>query len=346
MKERHVRHHFVPKSYLKNWQDSDGKICVYRTLVEHQKVPIWTKKSVAAVAYWGNLYTRFVSGQESDEMELWFDREFEAPAETVIQKVISNQRLTSGDWKILIRFLAAQDVRTPARLFEHMKSLHELLSEVLNEVMADLKEKIQEKGFVESMKSSPINNSNMFPLKLTKELKAGAEYGTIQAKSYVGRATWLFSIKYQLERTVKVLERHKWTIVAPADGYNWFTSDTPVIRINYFENGKYDLRGGWGNINGNIFFPLGPKHAMFVQVGHRSFSKGTKLNAAFTKEFLKFTAENSHRMIFSHFVDQNIPNLKSRLVDSEQIKREKEAIQSWHDENVRLEKEFEKKDKL
>ena len=62
-----------------------------------------------------------VAGRESDDIEKWLNREFETPAEEALRKVTSDRRLTPDDWKRLIRFLAAQDVRTPAHLIEDLQ---------------------------------------------------------------------------------------------------------------------------------------------------------------------------------------------------------------------------------
>ena len=76
MKQLHVKNHFVARSYLKNWQDNNGKIWVYRTLVNHPNVPLWKPATVAGVAFQHHLYTRVGSGTGSDEIETWFGSPF------------------------------------------------------------------------------------------------------------------------------------------------------------------------------------------------------------------------------------------------------------------------------
>ena len=62
-----------------------------------------------------------IQGAERDEIENWFKHEFETPADEPIRKVIEDRALSASDWRALIRFVAAQDVRTPARLIQSMK---------------------------------------------------------------------------------------------------------------------------------------------------------------------------------------------------------------------------------
>jgi hypothetical protein len=336
----HVNNHFVPECYLKRWENSDGKVFVYRTLVEHENVRVWKPHSVSAIASQKHLYTQKISGHESDEVESWFAREFESPANEVLAKATTAGRLTPYDWEILIKFLAAQDVRTPAKLLEHLQRTPKVMSEVLENVLNELEEKL-DKGGVDQLKMhAETPTAQSFPLKVTTHFEEGADTGLLKAETYVGRSSWIHSIKHSLENTRKVLHNHKWSIVMPAEGYYWPTSDNPVVKLNYYSPGNYDLRGGWGRAKGNIFFPIGPEHAMFVQIGDRPLQKNTRLSETQTREFIKFVVENSHRKIFSHFENMNIPLLKKRVVDSSKLSIENEEMSAWHQKNVQMEHEY------
>ena len=69
----------------------------------------------------------------------------------------------------------------------------------------------------------------------------------ISAEAVVGRGYWLFSIKTALTKTQRVLHEQHWTILSPAEGLSWFTSDDPVVRLNYYSPDKYNFDGGWGD---------------------------------------------------------------------------------------------------
>ncbi len=117
----HKDHHYVPHVYLKYWASSHERVWTYRILVSQAKIPLWKESSIRGVAYHSHLYTGMFAGKESDEIEKWLDREFEAPADESLRKATSDGQLTDKDWKYLVRFLAAQDVRTPARFMENLK---------------------------------------------------------------------------------------------------------------------------------------------------------------------------------------------------------------------------------
>ena len=114
------RNHYVPCLYLKRWADNDRKVWVYRLLVPHASLHPWKHSSIAGIGYHRNLYTRILTGAETDEFETWLEREFETPAEEPLRKATADERLSPDDWQCIIRFLAAQDVRTPARLLGHV----------------------------------------------------------------------------------------------------------------------------------------------------------------------------------------------------------------------------------
>jgi len=340
MRETHVKNHYVPELYLKRWANDDQKINVYRVVVSNECVPIWRSYSPSAIGYHKHLYTQIINGKESDEIENWFNKEFESPASSVLDRATNDQRLTASDWAILIRFLAAQDVRTPARLLEHLKRAPDL-SNMINEVLDNLKNDLAN-GVLDRRKivAEQQQIEKTLPIKVITEMEDDKDLATIRVESYVGRSTWIHSMKHLLEKTAKILLNHKWSIVKPALGYSWPTSDNPVVKLNFTDKNNYDLLGGWGRPKGNIIFPIGPEHAMFVEVGNTPFKKGTRLSVENTVFFRKIIAENSHRHIFSKHQDEAILRIKPRVVDDQIIQKEKHELANWHNRNSELELEY------
>jgi len=335
-----IKNHFVPECYLKRWGNLEKKVYVYRTLVAHPNTPVWKLHSISAIAYQKHLYTQILAGLESDEIEKWLDQKFEAPANAVLDRAVGGGRLSSNDWDILIRFLAAQDVRTPARMLEHLERAQKDFPAVLEDVLSDLNEKSHEDQIEELKTQREASISSGLPLKITKIVDQDSNTGKLKVETYAGRSSWIWSIKYLLENTAKILHSHKWTIVKPAKGCYWPTSDNPVVKLNYYGQNNYDLKGGWGVEKGNILFPIGPEHAMFVQIGDRSTQRGTRLSADETAEFIKIIAENSHRSIFSTDQNVDLPLFKKRTIDPNLLAAEKNDIRDWHRENSAMEREY------
>lgn len=313
----------------------------YRTLVPATRVHAFREASLRGVAFRSYLYTRVVAGGESDEVERWLDEEIEAPAEEALEKAASGSRLSTLDWQTIVRFVAAQDVRTPARLVENMQRWQAELPLVLEETLRESARKLE--AAIEAGTELPraeSNGSGGFPLHVTKALKPGEEKGELRAEIVAGRGLWLWQIKYLLTRTAAVLLQHRWTVLMAPEGRPWFTSDDPVIKLNWFGKGKYDFKGGWGNPGSEILLPISPRHLLYTKVGERPPLRGTVVDPAHAELTRKFIAEHAHRMIFAASPDPDIPRLRPRIVDAELCAEEREQWRRWHEEQTAAERKL------
>lgn len=335
----HRDNHYVPCEYLKAWESSPGRVRVYRVLVSHTKVPLWNEKSIRGIAYHAHLYTRLAVGGATDEIEQWFDCEYEGPAAEILRKVASNSRLEPSDWRILIRFLAAQDVRTPARLVEFLKRWYKSFPDFFKNTLQKSVQKLESmKARGEEIRTAQFPLAEYFPLRVTTEIQPGQEFGTIKAETVVGRALWLFSIKHLLTKTAEILQQHKWTIMTPPKGVEWFTSDDPVVRLNFHNTNKYDFGGGWGSKGTEIFMPISPNHLLYTQVGARPPRRGTQFSPEQAEIIRRCIAEHAHRFIFASKPDANMASLRPRTVNADLVKDENAKWSKWHEEQTEAER--------
>jgi hypothetical protein len=305
------------------------------------KVPLWNEKSIRGIAYHAHLYTRLAVGGAIDEVEQWFDREYETPAAEVLRKVITESRLEPSDWRVLIRFLAAQDVRTPARLVEFLQRWYKSFPDFFQNTLQKSVEKLESmKARGEEFRTEPFPLADYFPLRVTTEIQPGHEFGTIKAETVVGRALWLFNIKHLLTKTADVLLQHRWTIMTPPKGVEWFTSDDPVIRLNFHDSSKYDFGGGWGSKGTEIFTPIGPNHLLYTQVGSRPPRRGTQYSSEQAKIIRRCIAEHAHRFIFASKSDANVAGLRPRTVNADLLKDEDAQWSKWHEEQTEAERKL------
>ncbi len=342
MNEEPIRrdNHYVPHGYLKRFASSPGRVWTYRTLVSHVKVPMWKEVSIRGVAYHSHLYTRIAAGQETDEMEKWLDREFEAPAEEALRKATSDESLAPDDWRCLVRFLAAQDVRTPARFAESLQRWDDTLPDVLLETMQESIRELElaKASGVPVAKEATLPYGDYIPLHVTTEIQPHEEFGKLKSEIVVGRGLWLFEIRHLLTETANALHQHRWTILAPPRDLSWFTSDDPVIRLNAYGDGKYDFKGGWGNLGTEILLPLGPRHLLYAQVGRKPEPRGSMMPRAQAKLVRRFCAEHAHRMVFAAAADIEVPKLRPRVVDAEALQAERQEWQNWHEDQAAAER--------
>lgn len=325
--------HYVPQLYLKYWSEDKSRIWAYRILVPHQNVKKWEHRAIRGVAYHRDLYTVIRNGQEVDDFEKWLEVDFETPVQEVINKVIKEKHLKNIDWVKLARFLAAQDVRTPTSYLEMVQRWESILPDALDKALEKGAKKLeniilkQEIVEAENVSNNLLKNIINVQVKQNPNREEGGSI--IEANIVAGRALWIENQKLLLRETSNVLLNHKWSIVKPAKGFEWFTSDHPVVRLNYYKEDSYDLKGGWGNTKGNIFMPLSPYHLLFTQVGS-DLADQIILSPEKTREIQKIIAERSFRWIFAKQPISVVEKYRPRHIDSELFKTEEEQLRRWH----------------
>lgn len=334
--------HYVSRGYLKRFALWDGKVATYRILVSDEKVRLWKKSSTRGIATHSHLYTRLAGGKESDEIEEWLGREFEAPAEEALQKANTDVRLAPLDWKRLIRFVAAQDVRTPARLVEDLQRWNATVPDTMKDSMQKSIRKLdlaQKAGEVAVPREHP--DAEYLPFRVTTEIRPDEAYGTVKGETISGRGLWVFSIRHLLKgEALSALESHKWSIVKLPEDMNWFTSDNPVVRLNFHGADRYDFRGGWGSTGTEILFPLGPRHLLYTRIGEKPPTRGTVIPREQAWMIRRFIAEQAHRFIFAASPDAEVPKLRPRKVDAAILRSEQEQWRSWHEDQTKAEREL------
>lgn len=324
--------HYVPEHYLKRWAAGTLKVWTYRLLVPHDNVRSWKPHSLETIGRREHLYTRIRGSNASDELERWFATDFESPADPVIEKVVKGKSLSTDDWRKLARFVALQDVRTPARMTEVVNHASEYLPAMLKEVLEGAVEDIRVAK--ENSLSLPVRDQtsdSALPIAVRTRIEPGAETGTLSVETVAGRGFWLYAVEVLLTRTVKHLENHRWTVVRPPAGMKWLTSDNPVVKLNYRSNGTFDLGGGWGNPGSEILLPLSPEFLLYTQVGRKpGFGRGERLSEAIALQVQRFIIKNAHRYIFSEQIDPAVSNARPRTVSQEMVRMENKNWAEFH----------------
>jgi Protein of unknown function (DUF4238) len=333
--------HYVPRLYLKHFASENGYLYRYRTLVSKESVPEWKRVNVGGVGYQVHLYTRVLVNEDTDEIEKWLNRDFETPAEGALSRAVHDERLSKNDYRVLNRFLAAQMVRTPAFLIENLPRWNQLAEKLLNDSMGEVRETLEKaKETGNYPDSAPIPNSEYLPLRVTKEPSKDGKSIIVKAQTVVGRGTWIFAMRHLLTNTLDRLAEHRWTILSAEDDLPWFTTDDPVVRLNFRSATNYDFKGGWGSPGTEIMLPLSPKHLLYTQVGQKPPSRGSTFSRAQASMLRRLIAEHAHRYIFSKKIDLHMPNIRPRVVNAEAVRNENEQWKNWHREQRAAELEF------
>jgi len=345
MKRKQFRRdtHYVPRSYLKRWEADDRRVWTYRILVSNSNVPKWKAYSTKGIAYHSHLYTRIVGGEETDEIERWLDSEYENPVEPIIEMVLAQRKMCPKDWTTLIKYMASQDVRTPARLLESLKmqekTMPDIMQSTLEKAVNEL-ETAEKEGRVVNPKRMP--NSELIPMRVSIQDDSKTEKAAIKVQTVTGRAAWLFGIRHLLGKTrsMNALLGHKWSILKSPEGISWCTSDNPVIKLNFYSPNNYDFKGGWGSKGTKLLFPLSPRYMLYTKIGERPPLRGTVLSVEMANIFQKIILEHAHRFIYSAEKNLIVESIRPRTESKSIFDDEKHQWQSWHNKNVQIEKEL------
>lgn len=299
-----AENHFLPRLYLRAFEDRDRHVFVYRTLVSHSSVDRWERKATKNLGRIRHLYSVELDGEVSDEVERFLEREFETPAASALSKALADQRLEPRDWEQLIRFASAQDLRTPSRLLETVERL---------------------RGFV------PAHHAELVEKYAAIASESIAAQLRASSPPEVTHETALGVMVQLLTNSLPKVPKTGWSIVRPAPGYSWFTSDVPLVRLNYYPDGSHDFKGGWNRPGGNLFVPLSPQHLMIREVGRRLPRRGEALSVEATRQMRGFLAEHAEDMVIAAQPDSEVEVLRPRVVDDAEYERRKEYWKSLGD---------------
>lgn len=323
--------HYVPQLYLKHFTSSDGKVCCYRTLVSRPSIPEWKRCHVAGIGYQSHLYTRALADHDTDEIEQWLNKEFESPAEKSISKAVQDERLEKEDYRLLIRFLVAQMVRTPAYFLRSRSRWYEFVKKEFGKIPERISDSRVEKESPQpfgDFGNDPL--LSYFPLSLSTEPLPDEKGVKFKTRISVGRGMWQFVMRHMLTNTLTRMERHRWTILSAESDLPWFTSDDPVVCLNFRGQANYDFKGSWHVPKSTIFMPLSPRHLLFTEVGNNSFQRGDLLNRDVAATLRRMIAEHAHRYVFSHNEDRQIELYRPRDIKSDEFRTEQEFWKNWH----------------
>jgi hypothetical protein len=329
------RSHYVPADYLQGWSENETHVNAYRLLVPTERYRVWESRSISGLLYFTDLYTTVEASGESDQLERRLNAEIETPAAEVLEKVRADTAISAAEWQRLAMYLAALDVRTPTRYVEHVDFVAEKMPEILSNTLARVKREMEDAA----AKGRPLRSlappdppgtrAPQAPLRTTIEKNPDGPGGFLKVEYVAGRASWVQSIHSNLTGPAKHLTRHRWSILRPNRGSEWFTSDHPVVKLNYYGPDRFDFRGGWGNSGTELFLALSPRHLMYTKVGDHTGRDAT-LTHEMTGHFQRFIAKRASRWIVARCQPRRAEWFRPRKVDLELFVDEEAAREAWH----------------
>lgn len=329
--EFHKRHHFVPQFYLKNWS-KDGKcIWMHRLIVSNNKVPEWEFKSIKNIAYYKDLYTGNIENNISDEIEKWFDKEIENPCKKIFDDIRVGRKIGKEKYLSITKFMIAQHIRTPKFFKKGIPRWEETIMDTIKDI--NLKDKsLESTSYIDE---EYIRFKKYVPIRVKTE-ESDKRKVAYKIETSIGKGNWLYAIDYIYNCIVPKLPQYKWSILQAPSGFQWPTSDNPVILLNYYGNGRYDFKGGWGNKGTEIIMPVTPSHILMTHVGE-SMPSYQNINVYTAKVLRKFIIENADHTIYAKAKIKNIYKLRNRQEGHELYHNNINGFRTFLDEQLKVE---------
>ncbi|MCC6266778.1 MAG: DUF4238 domain-containing protein [Dehalococcoidia bacterium] len=330
--------HYVPRGLLKRWSRDGKTVQAYDLLVPDDGVPLWAARPIRGAAMLRDLYTDLEQGIETDELERWFANEIEAPGLGASERVILRKRIRPADWHAMIRMYMAQEIRTLQSYFEQKSrwesSMQEFLERTLREGIEGL-ELARKEG--RALPAPSLGESSTVARPFSLEVIPNPEPGTggvLAANVVVGRRLWLSGIPALMQgRAMKTLLGYHWSILMPADGFEWPLTDHPALRLGASPRG-FNFQAGVGQRRADLMMPLSPQHLLHVEVGKRR-PGFHKLSVPHTKAFRHALVMRAFRTVFATQPSPWIPRARPRMVDRERWNEEQAGWRDWHHVHLR-----------
>ncbi len=329
--------HYIPRMHLARWVNNE-RICVYRLLVSHDNVPIWSKQSLEHTGSLSNMYVNILKDQEYDDFEHDFDMRFESPAKKPLDKICNDEKMTSTDWKIVSDYVVAQYVRTPS-FYIRVKDWGKVQ---IPEQLDALGEQLSELKAFPPVHTGPAEDASLLPIdvQISNE-KPDESHTGIEISAISGKGLWLFAIKHSLADASalrKYFQNVKWSIITAPNEKYWPCCDNPVVICDIKENviKKSDTLGGLAGKTKAIVIPISPKK-LLLGMSSRKYTWRFQADSEQFEMIRVAIVNNAMLQVYSCIEDESITKIRPRVVDEKEYKRITEEFDHWFDRYKEME---------
>lgn len=296
---------------------------------------VWEDRSIKSLAVRRDLYTSVAEGRESDRIERWLNQEIETPALPVLDRLCKMQSLNVTERKTLARYIAALSARSPLYYSEHTRIMAENIGGVLDATVKESLKRIEEAQKVGKRIETRPDAGRGFR-SIAFKIHRERPQPELEVSVVIGRELWLDSIEHVVNHVSAVLESHDWQVFRPYGGWTWYTSDNPVVRLNYYPNGTYDFKGGFANPGGELLLPLSARHLLYTHID-RPRSDYTELSLEHTIGLKRCIAQNAFRWIAADSRTRNAEWFMPRVVHLAKYNAEENAWKEYNKDQANAE---------
>ena len=327
--------HYVPQMYLSRWKNN-GSIWVYRLIVSNEKVPTWNKQSIERTASLDRLYMNIFNDCESDDLEHFFDTQFEAPAKIPLDKICNDEKMTSTEWGIVGDFVLAQFLRTPYFYLITKQAAEKIIPDEIDEIGKKLN---TQKEFTHNTTSLRKESVLPMEIKFANEKIDNQKY--LEISVVAGKEIWFSQIKHSLEEKStlrKFFGNLKWSVITMLEDESWPTCDAPVVicRVDGNKITRVEPFHGIDGKNEAVLIPLSPRKVI-LGMKTRKLDWHIQADKRQANEIRKAIVDNALLYVYSYEKDEIVPLIRPRLVNENEFKRLKEDFASWYDNYKEIE---------
>ena len=349
-KGRQITHknHYVPRFYLKLWSTNGHSVQIYDCIVSREHVKTWATGAISRTACWDDLYTNRVYGEDDDKFERLMERAFETPAKPVFDKVKCGAAINDEDMAILVNYLIAQLVRTPAWFLNIQKVYEEIAEPVIAEVIKDTLIDYDNGTLTSSNSDRMPRLYEPFGTSLKSDIDVRGNEVTVTVETYYGRRQFLNNAwRCITGRVGDHLRSQNWRLFDVPQGYELFASDNPVAIIGFRGNEmSIGANLGVGVDKVVVAMPVTPRHLLATQVGlSRVEMDALRLGDQLFSQFQRASIENATRYVYAPKPSRLVEKVRPRTIDSEYYEFISGARKLWGKEQDTVEDYFDNSSK-
>lgn len=260
MDELRRRNHWVPVAYLSaftNTGDRDGLLAIR----DRERPEFYREMPPHAIAKERDLYVIADpdTGVLTDVLERFLASDIEGPFVSIRNHLAYGRNagltgtLTRPEWQALVRFIAFQQVRTPAfreriqLLARWRGALH------AHSVLSD-PEEFERLHRTATGEPAPSGRASM----LLDSLESGSVVVTPDEKM------WLAVALANMQELVRMIGSLPWRVFDSPKGLNLPSSDSPLVLVNRWSGTLYTHGGGWAQPWLEAVLPLSPRSVLVL----------------------------------------------------------------------------------
>mgnify|MGYP001052903170 CR=1 FL=1 len=327
--------HYVPQFYLKYWSNNGNTIHSYNGILRHKSGLGWQTKPIKSTACLQDYYTDEIDGVDDDKVESLFEKS-ENKTRPIFEQIKSTGFISDSEMSTLIDYTIIQIARTPA----FYKFSNSITESMFDQLFRNLVQNLGTEGAHPSVERVEHRDETPY---LPLNLEMNRTDRTITAETCIGRHAFLSSAMSFIDGKIANILRHShWRIISCEESL--LTSDNPVVFLRFNQIEKGWMTGLQANADHDlkaVYFPITPHHLLITLFGA---SQQSLDSLAMTNDLCAFiqrgTVYNAQRYIYSNSSDNRVLRWRPQLIDRDAYDALEDERKSWHESNLKLEKDF------